>query len=224
MQTLVIDYFLRPLCLLICKLLFRIRFFGIENVPMTGSIILAPNHVSYADPFWVTIPLQRRVHYMAWDQIFRLPIVGWIMRFLGAFPVKIDRFDRSALHDASDVLGSGEALMIFPEGGRTVDGYLQPFKPGASRLALTVGTQIVPVTINGGYSAWPSRNIFPRAGKVTVTYHPPIEVPDMSKAQPTEVRAAAHELSKRIRAVIASSLDSQYLPKDQKENVLSSEF
>jgi len=224
MQTIVIDYFLRPLCLLVCRLLFRIEFFGVENVPETGPVILAPNHVSYADPFWVTIPVRRRLHYMAWDQVLKIPLIGGFLRFLGAFPVRIDRFDRGALHDSREVLGSGKALVIFPEGGRSVDGFLQPFKPGVARMALAIGTKIVPVTINGAFSAWPPHHLLPRPAKTTVTYHPPITVVAMNGAHPTEIHNAARELSKTIKSEIASSLDSQYLPKDQKENVLSSEF
>ena len=112
--------------------------------------------------------------------------------------------------------------MIFPEGGRTVDGLLQSFKPGVSRFALTVGTQIVPITINGGYAAWPPHYIFPRPRKVTITYHPPINVKAMDpKTPPYEIRNAARELSLKVMSEVASSLESRYLPHDP--IVLSSE-
>jgi 1-acyl-sn-glycerol-3-phosphate acyltransferase len=114
--------------------------------------------------------------------------------------------------------------VIFPEGGRSTDGFLQPFKPGVARMALAIGTKIVPVTINGAFSAWPRHHMLPRLSKVTVIYHPPITVVAMNGAHPTEVHTAARELSKNLKSAIASSLDSQYLPKDHKENVLSSEF
>ena len=151
----------------------------------------------------------------AWDQVFRIPLLGSALKFLGAFPVKIDRFDRDALHDARTVLESGKVLMIFPEGARTLSGFLQPFKPGVSRMALAIGTTIVPVTINGGYAAWPPHHLFPRPKKVTVTYHAPITVENLGhNAPPHEIRQAARELSQSLRAQVASVLESQYLPAD----------
>src|SRR6266481_1226544 len=132
MQRIVIEFFLRPLSRLICRLYFRFEVHGVENVPSTGSVILAPNHVSYADPIWAAVAVERRVYFMAWEKVFRIPVVGWLLTFLGAFPVKIEKFDRNALNSAREVLESGKALMIFPEGGRTLDGLLQSFKPGVS--------------------------------------------------------------------------------------------
>src|SRR5215471_8468847 len=59
---------LRPVAWVLCRLLFRIRFEGVENVPLTGGCLITPNHISYADPIWLTIPIRRRVYYMAWDK------------------------------------------------------------------------------------------------------------------------------------------------------------
>ena len=215
MQRIVIEFFLRPLSRLFCRLYFRLEVFGVENVPATGSVILAPNHVSYADPIWAALDVERRVYFMTWERVFRIPVAGQLLRFLGAFPVKIEKFDRNALDSARSVLESGKVLMIFPEGGRTLDGLLKPFKPGVSRFALTVGTTIVPITINGGFAAWPPHRIFPRPRKVTVTYHPPITVKAMAdETPPYEIRDAARELSSRLLSEVASSLEPQYLPTD----------
>ena len=212
MQRIVIEFFLRPLSRLISRLYFRFEVFGLENVPATGSVILAPNHVSYADPIWAAVAVERRVNFMTWERVFRIPVAGWLLRFLGAFPVKLDRFDRGALDSARTVLESGKVLMMFPEGRRTVDGFLQPFKPGVSRLALTTGTKIVPITINGGYEAWPPHRLLPRSRKVTITYHPPITVKAMDpKTPPYEVRDASRGLSLKLYSEVASSLDSRYL-------------
>ena len=100
--------------------------------------------------------------------------------------------------------------MIFPEGGRSPDGRLQRFKPGAFRLACSLGAPIVPVTIVGGHESWPPQRILPRPGRITIVYHPPIE-----PASGVPPRVAAPELARQVRAVIASRLPSHQRPLEQ---------
>jgi 1-acyl-sn-glycerol-3-phosphate acyltransferase len=192
---------LRVLAWLLARLYFRIRFEGVDNVPLAGPLILVPNHVSYADPPLVSIPVGRRIFYMAWNRLFRIPVLAGLVRLLGAFPVEIDSADRQATRVAVRLLRAGQALMIFPEAGRTLDGRLQPFRLGAFRLACSHGAPIVPVTIIGGHEAWPPSRRFPRPGRVTIVYHPPIK-PDPAR----DPRAAARELAARVRGVVASRL------------------
>src|SRR5215471_7059302 len=167
---------LRPLVQLVCRILFRIQFVGAENVPETGACIITPNHVTYADPIWVTIPIHRQVHYMTWDKVFEIPGLGFIARLFGAFPVKLEGADTGAQREAIDLLNRGKPLMIFPEGGRTRTGKVMPFKMGAFRLALTQGVPIIPVTIEGAWQIWPAHKLLPRPGKLTIKYFPPINV------------------------------------------------
>ena len=204
--TPVLDVF-RPAVWLGARTYFGVRFHGVENVPRTGPLIIAPNHVTYADPVLVSIPVRRRVHYMAWNAIFRVPGLSWLVRRLRAFPVAIESADPKATREAVRLLQAGEAVMIFPEGGRSLDGRLQRFKPGTFRLACSLGVPILPVTIVGGHESWPPGRTLPRPGRLTLTYHPLI-TPDSSG----DVRAAARALAPRVRDVVASALPAHQRP------------
>jgi 1-acyl-sn-glycerol-3-phosphate acyltransferase len=194
------------------RLYFRIEFKGVENVPREGAMIVAPNHVSYIDPMWVSIPLDRPLRYMTWDKMVGLPLLGKVMRAYGAFPVKVDTpsGDRAALRHSLDQLRTGGGLMIFPEGGRTRDGKLMPFKPGVIRLALDTGVPIVPVTIIGGYEAYAAHHLFPRPYKLKVIYHKPIKL--SPPADDSQTKEYVREQTERLRSIIASALPSETLP------------
>jgi 1-acyl-sn-glycerol-3-phosphate acyltransferase len=131
------------------------------------------------------------------------------MRIFGAFPINQQAPDKSAQREAMKLLSCGKALVIFPEGGRTRDGRLQAFKPGAFRLALLHGAPIVPVTLSGAFQIWPAHRLLPRPGKLTVTYHAPIGVePAPENISNAELKRLAADLARRAREVIASALDS----------------
>ncbi len=199
---------LRPIALLLSRIFFKIQFHRVENVPKEGACILTPNHESFADPIWITIPIKRRVRYMAWERFFRVPVLGTVMRVFGAFPVKLETTDTAAQREAIELIKSGNLLVIFPEGGRTKTGKLMPFKAGAFRLALTHGVPIVPVTIDGGYAIWSIHRLLPRPGRLTITYHPPIYTEQFSaNGGRIEMKEQARELARQTRAVVASALD-----------------
>lgn len=194
-------------------MLFRIEFFGVENIPRSDACVITPNHQTYFDPIWITIPVTRRVYYMAWDKPFDVPGLGFLMRSFGAFPVNLDAIDSAAQRQAQEILRKGLALVIFPEGGRTKTGKLMDFKMGAFRFALTHGVPIVPVTIKGAERVWPVGQILPRPGKVSVTYHPPIEVErlpgDVSRL---DLKEQARKLARKTQDTVAGSLDPESLP------------
>jgi len=208
---------LSPFVWLFCRLVFKIKFFGVENIPPTGACIITPNHVTYIDPIWITIPVKRRIYYMAWDKPFRIPVLGLLMRMFGAFPVNLDvAADASAQREAIELLRNGRALMIFPEGGRTRTGKLMPFKMGAFRMALAYGIPILPVSIEGGGKIWPASRLLPRPGKLTITYHPPIPVERINEdATKSEVRERARQLAKATHDLVASALDPSSLPEER---------
>ena len=188
---------------------FGVRFEGVENIPPEGPLIIAPNHVTYADPALVTLAARRPVYFMAWNRLFTVPLFGRLIRFLRAFPLETESADPTAVRGAARLLKAGQAVMIFPEGGRTPDGRLQRFKPGAFRLACSQGAAILPVTIVGGHESWPPQRAFPRPGRITIVYHPPV-----SPALGVPPRVAAPELARQVRAVIASRLPPHQRPLD----------
>ena len=208
---------LRPLARLFCRILFKIEFYGVENIPREGACIITPNHVTYADPVWITIPIVRRVYYMAWDKPFEIPGLGLLMRMFGAFPVNLDgAVDASAQREAIDLLRNGRALVMFPEGGRTKTGKLMPFKMGAFRFALTHGVPIVPVTINGAEKIWPVGRMLPRPGKLVITYHTPIPAEQAPEnISRTELKAMARVLARKTHDTVASALDPSSLPETE---------
>jgi len=205
---------LRPIARWLCRLLFRIEFSGTENIPLEGPCIIAPNHVTYADPVWISIPVLRPVRYMAWDRIFRIPVLGFLMRVFGAFPVRLEGGDVSAQREAVELLRQGQALVIFPEGGRSKTGELMPFKLGAFRLALAQGVPILPVTITGAYEVWPVGQLLPHPGKLKVTYHPLIPVEAMPDAAREELKANARVLARKAQDAVATALPATTLEGD----------
>ncbi len=213
----IVIFVLRPFARWLCRLLFKIEFRGVENIPLEGACIITPNHVTYADPIWITIPILRRVYYMAWDKPFRIPVLGQVMRMFGAFPVNLDvAADASAQRGAIEMLRKNRALVIFPEGGRTKTGKLMPFKMGAFRLALAHGVPIVPVSIKGAGKIWPAGQVFPRPGKLTITYHPPIEVQRAAEnASKAEIKQRARQLANRTHDFVASGIEPLSLGDDE---------
>jgi 1-acyl-sn-glycerol-3-phosphate acyltransferase len=137
---------------------------------------------------------------MAWSKLFSVPMFGPFIRLLRAFPVEIEASDGRAVREAVRLLRAGEALMIFPEGGRTPDGGLQPFRLGAFRLAVAHGTPVLPVSIAGGFESWPPGRALPRPGRITITYHPPLHPRACG-----DRREAARDLCDRTLAAIASA-------------------
>ena len=206
MRTPVLDV-ARPVVRLGARLYFRIQFEGAHHVPATGPLLIVSNHVTYADPVLVTIPVRRPIHYMAWNALFEVRGLGWLIRRLRAFPVDIDSADPRAAREAVRLLQADAAVMIFPEGGRSVDGSLGRFRLGAFRLACSLGVPLLPVTIAGAHECWPPGRALPRPGRLTVTYHPVIPPPPAD-----DLRAAARNLSREVRRQVGSALPEHQRP------------
>ena len=188
------------------RLLFTLEYTGEEHVPDGGPAIIASNHPSYLDPVLLCLPLSRRIRFMAWDKLFTVPLVGWLMRQFGAFPVRLGTRDPNAFQAALAVLNEGKALGIFPEAGRSAEGYMNPLKTGAARLAIESGAPIVPVTIAGAYDAWPSSRRLPWPRKITVKYHPPIVLDPEERVARREDKGYHDEVTALVRETIERRL------------------
>ena len=187
------------------SLFWRMRYTGTENIPRNGSLIIAANHQTYIDPFWLSVPIKRPLRFLAWDVSFSWPVVGKIMRWLGAWPLQIERGDPRAIRRSLQWLRDGGALVIFPEGGRAEsDGAPRKFKAGAARIALEAGAPILPVTIRGGQGVWPRGRRYPRlTGRVEIIYHPPYYL----KQLPGEdARACARRATEQLARIIGAAL------------------
>jgi 1-acyl-sn-glycerol-3-phosphate acyltransferase len=106
------------------------------------------------------------------------------------------------------LLEAGQAVMIFPEAGRSLDGRLQRFKLGAFRLACARSVPVLPVTILGGHESWPPGRVLPRPGRLTIVYHPVLGAP----AHGGDLRHAARQLADRVRDAVASRLPPSKIP------------
>jgi 1-acyl-sn-glycerol-3-phosphate acyltransferase len=196
---------LRAGAYLIFRLCWRVRYRGIEHIPRGGALVIAANHQTYIDPFWLSVPVKRPLRYLAWDVSFGWPVVGRVMRWLGAWPLQLEKGDTRAIRRSLQWLRAGGALVIFPEGGRAqADGALQEFKAGAARIALEAGAPVLPVTIRGGNEVWPRGRRWPRfTGRVEITYHP------LRQLQPLpgeDARDCARRETERLAQIINSAL------------------
>ena len=195
---------IRPVVGGLSRVLWKIEFRGVENIPADGGVIVAANHQTYFDPFWISLKIKRPTRYLAWSAAFSWPVVGQCLTWFGAWPLALEGSDPAPIRRSVKWLREGGAVVIFPEGGRsTSTGSLERFKAGAVRLALEANVPILPVTIRGGNRIWPRGWRFPRTGKVVITYHPLYHAEQVAKE---ETRAAAKRESERLAEVIGSAL------------------
>jgi 1-acyl-sn-glycerol-3-phosphate acyltransferase len=153
-------------------LIFRLRAIGLENVPKEGPLVLAPNHFSQMDHFFIGVYLRRKIRFMAKSQLFGPPVLTYIYKHGGVFPVRRGHHDEEAMETARLLLDQGEMLLVYAEGGRSRSQRLGEPKPGVGRIALESGAPIVPVALHGSERArqW-KRLRFPR---VTVRFGEPV--------------------------------------------------
>jgi 1-acyl-sn-glycerol-3-phosphate acyltransferase len=179
------------------SIFFRTRAIDSDKVPVDGPAILAPNHFSFLDHFFLAVYLRRKVHFMAKSQLFQRPM-QWIYNPGGVFPIQRGQRDEEAFRTAHAVLARGDIVVMYAEGGRSRSGELGEPKPGLGRLALESGATIVPTAIYGSERArnW-KRLQFP---KVTVQFGDPVRFERVES--PT--REQAQEASELVFAEISA--------------------
>lgn len=131
------------------KLFCRYKIIGAENIPVSGGVIIAANHISLWDPPVVGAGATRPIHFMAKEELFAIPALKWIITKINAFPVRRGAADRTAIRYAISLLKKGEVLGLFPEGTRSKTGILGKPEPGIAMIALKAGVPIVPAAIIG---------------------------------------------------------------------------
>jgi 1-acyl-sn-glycerol-3-phosphate acyltransferase len=182
-------------------LLYRTRAIGLKNVPRSGPVVLAPNHFSQMDHFFVGLYLRRKVRFMAKSQLFGPPVLTHIFSHGGVFPIRRGHRDEEAFRTAGTILEQGGMLLIYAEGGRSRTGELGEAKPGVGRIALESGAPVVPVAIHGSASVrrW-KRFRFP---KVTVRFGEPLSFPVDSEPSRERQVEAATQIFDRVREMYA---------------------
>src|SRR5215211_1573136 len=170
---------------------FRVRRLGREHVP-DGGVILASNHRSFLDPFVIGICIRRPIYFVAKRELFRNPLVGWFLNCMGAFPVRRGQSDEESVKTARQLLADGQAVVVFPEGTRIVNGSLGRPKRGVGRLALQSGAPVVPVAVTGSEHARDGWRIKPV--RVHVRCGAPLTFPQVANPSPF----LAGEVTERI--------------------------
>ena len=164
------------LCFLFLVPLYRYRAFGVRNIPDTGPVLLVSNHQSYLDPALVGLGCHRRQFAaLARSTLFENhPVFTWIIRMLNAIPVTQGESDVGAMRKCIAELNKGQALLIFPEGARTLSGEVEPFETGTMLVIKRAKPLIIPVAIEGAYDVW-KRGGYPKLrGRIGVVYGKPI--------------------------------------------------
>lgn len=172
-------YIGRILCYTLLRILGWRRTVGAENIPAEGGVILAPNHVSYLDPPLVGSGIRRQVHFMAKEELFKIPVLGFLIRSVGSFPVRRSTADRTALKKAIDLLAEGRVICIFPEGTRSPDANLLPPELGFAMIALKSRAPVVPAALFGTERSLSARSSFLRFGRIEIVYGEPITFDDL---------------------------------------------
>jgi 1-acyl-sn-glycerol-3-phosphate acyltransferase len=184
----------------------RVRVEGIENIPQ-GVCIFAANHISSIDPLTFIPVIPRRVAILVKKELFRIPILSRAMR-LSQF-VAVDRADREAAASSVDVaverLKRGLSLAVYPEGTRSPDGRLRPFKRGTFAMAIAAGVPIVPVSIVGAQRLMQKGSWKIRAGEAVIRFGPAV---DASEYTPDR----RNELLVRVESLVAAGLPEEQRP------------
>jgi 1-acyl-sn-glycerol-3-phosphate acyltransferase len=182
-------------------LLANMQVEGLENIPASGPVILAMNHIHWMDIPMASVNVPRVTHYMAKIELFSVPLLGGFIRMLGAFPVRRGEGDRDSIRISERILADGEILVIFPEGHRSGNGVLLQAHPGAGYIAMRTGAPVVAVAISG------TQKVFKRfRPKVMIRYSRPFT---MSAGDERRTRTSLAVATDQIMYQIAALLPPQ---------------
>ena len=182
-------------------LMFDLKVYGSNRVPNEGGVLLISNHQSYLDPVLLGVRLKRPLSYLAKSELFTNKAFSWLIRSLGAFPVRQGSGDVGAMKETIARLHQGHALNIYPEGSRTEDGELGPSEKGVALVIRKAKVPVVPVVIEGSFGSWPKgRKIF-RPHPISVYYGKPMDFTKLDREQVIEtIDRVFHEMLEELRA------------------------
>jgi 1-acyl-sn-glycerol-3-phosphate acyltransferase len=184
----------------------RVRVAGLENI-RPGVCIFVANHTSNSDPVAAVVAIPRRVSLLAKKEVFKIPILASALRVAEIVPV--DRFDRdsavASVDEAVRHLKAGTSFLVYPEGTRSPDGRLLPFKKGTFVMAIQAGAPIVPISISGAQKVMRKGEWAIHPGEIHVRFHPSVD----SSAYSLEQRG---ELMALVQAAVAAGLPEDQQP------------
>ena len=183
-------------------LAYRVRYFGRENIPKTGPVLVVSNHQSHFDPPLVGAGVNRRMNYLARETLFRFAPLGWLIHSLDAIPIDRDGMGLNGIKESLRRLKRGEMVLIFPEGTRTPNGEMATFRPGFTVLAARSKAWILPVAIEGAFDAWPRSRNLPRLGTIHVLYGQPIPPEEVAGCDERDLVAEVERRVRRCHAML----------------------
>jgi len=188
----------------IFRFLFKGQTIGISNLPKTGGVVVVSNHGSHLDPPILGHALGRPVAFMAKSELFKVPILSFIISACGAYPVKRGAGDREAIRNASDRLNEGWATGVFLDGTRQENGRVNDPKAGAALLAARTGSPILPVAIVNSHRAFPKGSVLPRFVSIHLRLGELIQPPKTKKRE--DLTSTTQAIQKSINSMLDKGL------------------
>lgn len=203
--------------LLLLTIVYRLRRFHTERIPRTGPVLLIANHQSHLDPPSLSMCVTRRqTHFLARAGLFSSRAFGWLIRSLNAVPIKEESGDLGAIRAILARLETGVPVLMFPEGSRSFDGAMQPFKRGVALLLRRARCPVVPMAIEGAFDAFPRQARVPSfwGKRVAVAVGHPIAADELLKDGPDaaldRLQREVDELRRELRARLRASSGGRY--------------
>lgn len=195
-------FVLRKFFGLLFHTLWPLKTHGVENVPRNEAAVIVCNHLSMIDPFVVGYSARRLVSFMAKEELFSVPVVGFLIRKVGAFPVDRARRDPATMRTAMQVLKEGDLLGMFPEGTRSTTGEMLELRAGAARLASRTKTVIVPAAVINTDRALPPGKMI-RPARISVRYGVPFHLTELEENPKDDatLHRALEQIRERIEAL-----------------------
>jgi 1-acyl-sn-glycerol-3-phosphate acyltransferase len=197
----IVWLFFQRIAQMLFTIYFRFRCRGLERLPATGGALLLSNHQSFLDPLLIGLPLPRPISYLARDTLFRVPVVGWILRHTYVMPLNRDGGTAAGIREPLRRMERGFLVGIFPEGTRSADGKMGPLKPGFAALLRRTTLPVYPVGVAGAKDALGRRHVIPRPRPVRIVYGTPLSAEKLAELS---VRGREEELVEYVRAAIAA--------------------
>lgn len=194
--------FLRALMTPFAHTVARLEVVGKEHIPPTGPFILVANHQSVLDPILVQVVCPRPLHTLTKSTQFAGRFMGWVMPRVNAIPTRRYRIDPQAVRVVLRRLSAGEGVGIYPEGERSWDATLQPFRRGTIRLLLKAGVPVIPCGVTGSYDVWPRWSRTIRRRSVRVEFGPALLWPAMHQ------RTGRNEMLPEAAAQLRATLEA----------------
>ena len=200
----------------LCRIVLGLRVEGVHNVPRSGRLLVLSNHLHNADPVLICIATPRPVHFMAKRELMKIPVIGRLIRFAGAFQVDRGRADRAAIRRAIAKLDQEIAVGVFPEGTRSKSRQIENVLAGAGLIALKGGSPVVPLAItgserlpfNGSKSVGDGAR---RANRgITIRFGEPFTLPPTVDGKRTTSEMAIDLIMQRIAAMLPESYRGVY--------------